>query len=175
MAPSTTPLISGSRKDIVLYDPTSMVQIDKQLAHGYVVMLGGPPSAKDEERPKGAKKRKIDEDAITLGFLALTQGNVVDACFGIRGNCAKPPANAGTQVKRIKSMLTAAADSSDGIRRRAVETYRQAFLEILRFHEQVAKLNFFTSCFRYGKIQHETELTLQEIFQRLQEVVATSR
>ncbi|CAJ1931892.1 unnamed protein product [Cylindrotheca closterium] len=94
-----------------LYDAESMMEIEKSVAQGYITLLGGNQDA--------------DADP-ALSFMALTQGNVIDACFGVssasmsRGEVtpnmqAARAAKAlldesalerpGTVVKRVKSKL----------------------------------------------------------------------
>jgi hypothetical protein len=159
-----------------LYDASCMLQVDAQMGHGFVIILGGmtaiPPSNK-KKQSRG--KNKIDDDnAVMLGYLALTEGNVIDACFGIKNQADRGKKSSVEQSKKVKRLITNAADSSDSVRRLAVETYRKAFVHVLDFHKEVAKLNFFTKCFSYGKIQHEAEMSLKDDFAQLQEAVAAA-
>jgi hypothetical protein len=161
-----------------LYDATCMLQVDAQMGHGFVIILGGmsaiaPANNKKNQQSRG--KNKIDDDnAVMLGYLAITEGNVVDACFGIKSQADRSKKSSVEQAKRVKSLITNAADSSDSVRRLAVETYRKAFVHVLDFHKEVAKLNFFTKCFSYGKIQHEAEMALKDDFAQLKEAVAAA-
>jgi hypothetical protein len=143
-----------------------MLVMDQQLAHGFVTILGGSPPL-----PKAATSQGlIDEGAVTLGFLALTEGNTVDACFGVSSISSKD-ARGKMMAKGVKQLLAAAADSNDDIRRLAVLTYQQAFRDVVRFHDKSKKLNFFTRCFCYGKLQQKTLARLKENFSHLDEAV----
>jgi hypothetical protein len=170
---SGKPLVNNDQS-IPLYDASCMLQVDAQMAHGFVVLLSGKSFAKAPKEQSRSNKHKVDDNTVMLGFLALTQGNVVDACFGITRVQDKKKKSSIEQAKRVKNLIADAADSSDGIRYLAVEAYRQAFQEISDFHQQVSKLNFFTSCFRLAKIQHDTEMLLKAAFAQLQEAVAAA-
>jgi hypothetical protein len=162
-------------KNVPLYDGTCMLQVDAQMTHGFVVLLGGSSPPK-KEQAKGGKK-KVDDNAINavmLGYLAITEGNVIDACFGIKSQADKGKKSSVEQAKKVKRLISSAADSSDSVRGLAVETYRQAFQIVLEFHQEVAKLNFFTKCFNYSKIQHEAEISLKDAFAELQEAIAAA-
>jgi hypothetical protein len=169
---SGTPLVNNG-KNAPLYDATCMLQVGAQMGHGFVIILGGAPAAAQKEQARGQKK-KADDSAVMLGFLAITEGNVVDACFGIMNQADKGKKSSVEQAKRTKRLLTNAAESSASVRGLAVETYRQAFQHVLDFHKKVAKLNFFTKCFNYAKIQHEAEMEIKDTFARLQEAVAAA-
>jgi hypothetical protein len=153
-----------------------MLNVDAQMGHGFVIILGGMTGIAPANKKKQSRgKNKIDDDnAVMLGYLALTEGNVIDACFGIKNQADKGKKSSVEQAKRVKRLITNAADSSDSVRRLAVETYRKAFVHVLEFHKEVAKLNFFTKCFNYGKIQHDAEMSLKHDFAQLQEAVAAA-
>jgi hypothetical protein len=155
-----------------------MLQVDAQMGHGFVIILGGMtaiPPANNKKKGQSRGKNKIDDDnAVMLGYLALTEGNVIDACFGIKNQADKSKKTAMEQAKKVKRLISNAADSSDAVRRLAVETYRKAFVHVLEFHKEVAKLNFFTKCFNYGKIQHAAEMALKDDFAQLKEAVAAA-
>jgi hypothetical protein len=157
-----------------LYDATCMLQVDAQMGHGFVIILGGMSAIAPAGKKKRGKNKIDDDNAVMLGYLAITEGNVIDACFGIKHQADKGKKSSMEQAKRVKRLITNAADSSDSVRRLAVETYRKAFVHVLDFHKEVAKLNFFTKCFSYGKIQHEVEMALKDDFAQLQEAVAAA-
>jgi len=137
-----------------------------EVAHGYVVLLGGT----GPEQTKGAatEKDNLDESQLSLGFMALTEGNVVDACFGVHLT-TKKNCKARQYAKEAKAFLAEAADSSDNFRRLAVNTYRHAFEIVFEFQEEVNKLNFFTVCFFYRGLQRKAESSLKRAFEDLQE------
>lgn len=139
--------------------------MDGSIAEGYVVLLGGNASK------NGKGKKKLTEDQIMLGFAALADGNVVDACFGITALTKKDsPARKASQD--AKTLLIDAVDMNEDIRKLAVQTYRTAFRVIMAFDERVGKLNCLTWCFSYGKIQREAEDALREAFKTLRKAIA---
>jgi hypothetical protein len=151
-----------------------MLQVDPQMGHGFVIILGGASPPKNKKEQSRGQKKIDDDNAVMLGYLAITEGNVIDACFGIKNQADKGKKSSMEQSKRVKRLITNAADSSDSVRRLSVETYKKAFQHVLDFHKEVAKLNFFTKCFQYAKIQHDFEMSLKDDFAQLQEAVAAA-
>jgi hypothetical protein len=152
-----------------------MLVMDRQLAQGSVAILGGSAPSSNAAASKPAvvgmpTDLLIDESAVTLGFLALTEGNTVDACFGV-SSISNKDARGKMMAKEVKQRLVAAADSNDAIRRLAVLTYQQAFRTVVGFHHEAKKLNCFTRCFCYGKLQRKTLARLKENFAHLEEAV----
>jgi hypothetical protein len=150
----------------VYYDEACLLVMDRQIAQGYVTILGGSGTP-------DAGGTTIDESSITLGFLALTEGNAVDACFGV-SSISNKDARGKKMAKEVKQVLAIAADSNDAIRRMAVLSYQQAFLIVVRFNDRTKKLNWFTRCFCYGKIQKQATARLKENFEHLEEAVQSA-
>lgn len=153
-----------------LYDTTSMLEMDMEVARGFVVLLGGAPAV--EKRSRGSKGRTSpspDDGAITLGFLALTEGNTVEACFGVSGVSKD---DAGKKFAReVKNVLADAVDSNEDIRRISVVTYQEAFRIIVKFGEAQKRLNCITRCFRFVKVKKTAVSNLRENFQHLEEAI----
>jgi hypothetical protein len=161
---SGSPLVSKSSSR-VFYDEACLLVMDRQIAQGFVTILGG--------RGLDAGDTGIDESKVTLGFLALTEGNAVDACFGVSSISSKD-AKGKKMAKEVKRLLATAADSNEAIRRMAVLTYQQAFLIVVRFNDKTKKLNWFTRCFCYGKLQKQAIARLKENFAHLEEAVQSA-
>ena len=126
-------------KDLVpLYVDACLLQIPADIAEGYRILLSG------------------DE---TLAILAITQGNVIDACFG-------SPTDPKRQrvVKEVKATLEELERP-----KMIVQAYLKAFERVLEFHKQVGQLHFWNYCFHYTRLQHEATEGFKEIFQGLQE------
>lgn len=149
-----------------LYDINCMLAIDGQMAQGYAILLSG--TAQD---PSRASKEEPSQQSIMLGFAALTDGNVVDACFGIREKSSEQGVR---QAKGVKAVLGDAAMMNSKVPRIAVTGYSKAFRVIMKFQQEVGKLNFITRCFRYGGVQKNAIVELQEAFAPLREVMATT-
>lgn len=158
-----------SGKEVRLYDVASLMTMEASIAKGYITLLGGMP----QENSKGKKKR-LTEDQIMLGFASLADGNVIDACFGVTALTKKDsPARKATQD--AKMVLIDAVDNNEDIRKLAVQTYRTAFRIVVTLDERVNKLNCFTRCFQYGKIQRQAEVAMSEAFDKLQKAVDESK
>lgn len=160
---SGSPLVSKSSSR-VYYDEACLLVMDRQIAQGFVTLLGGTPDAGDTV---------IDESKVALGFISLIEGNAVDACFGVSSISSKD-AKGKKMAKEVKEVLAIAADSNDAIRRMAVLTYQHAFLIVVRFNDKTNKLNWFTRCFCYGKLQKQTFARLKENFAHLEEAVQSA-
>lgn len=146
-------------------------------------------SQTETDTPKSQTSLELtvrSESDITLGFLALTEGTVIDTCFsGLKSPSkrnAERDSNDRTSTSsakkklcvQAKSALSEASYTSEAIEPLAVDTYRMAFQEVLNFHQEVSRLNFFTFCFRYGKLQCKSQASLNRIFQQLEEAVLAS-
>ena len=168
------PLVA--RQTISFYDFDCMLGISSSVANGYVILLTGGkaagPALDTEGRVKKSETCRESENSL-LGFLALTEGNVVDACFGVHAVAIKK-SSAMQQVNKVKSLLLAASDDNNDIRQLAVETYRGAFEILLQYQGKLRKLNFFTRCFRYRGLVRDTSTNLQRAFEELSDALQSS-
>eukprot|EP00980_Cylindrotheca_fusiformis_P024518 scaffold11979_cov130-Cylindrotheca_fusiformis.AAC.6 len=83
-----------------LYDPDCMMAIELSVARGYIALLGGL----DHENAD-----------LSLSFMSLTQGNVIDACFGvvdasIRRRETTPATRSATAAKQLLDECAANSD-----------------------------------------------------------------
>jgi hypothetical protein len=159
---------------IEFYDLESMLNVPPSVANGYIIILAGGTATASALDAKGRVARsKVEKDAAdstVLGFLALTEGNVIDTCFGLSTVASK--ASPGVKhVTKLKSLLMAAADEKDEVRQLAVDTFRGSFEILLQHQGKRARLNWFTRCFTYGKLIRETRAQLERAFEELTEVV----
>ena len=159
------PLTNSRDEEVILYDMTAMVSMEAHIANGYVALL--TPS-------KAGKKKQDRENAAVLAFLALTEGNVVDACFGLQSYSKDRDHKGAAFARRAKNLITEAADVSDSVPKLAIDTYRQAFNIVVETHKKVEDLNFFVRCFFAGGILRRGKESLRKCFQRLEEVVQAS-
>jgi hypothetical protein len=170
----------NNERIVQLYDPTCMLKIDQQIARGFVVLMAGAAadaSSGEASGKKKKKKNKIERTALELGFMAITDGNVVETCFGVSTSpvaASMRESAASKHARNVKLLLSEAADSNEQIPRIAVLTYQQAFRVVVHFHDEIAKLNFFTSCFKYGRIQHDAQEALRVTFQQLTSAVEST-
>jgi hypothetical protein len=151
-----------------LYDSESMLAINHSVASGFVVLLGGIEDA------KGKSDRKKDA-GISLGFLALTQGNVLDACFGVVNPSRREDTPASRSTREGKELLDDAALASDSIRGVAVEAYCAAFQVTINYNDKMGRLNCITRCFKSKKIRSKAEKSLRAAFMDLAEAIAETQ
>jgi hypothetical protein len=167
-----------------------MLVMDRPMAQGFVALLGGGGGAVPEQpQPASSKKKKsngsattasttnnnntLDDSAVTLGFLALTEGNSIEACFGVSSITMKD-ARGTIYAKEVKRLLIAAADSNDDIRRLSVSSYQEAFRIVIKFHDKSKKMNCLVHCFCFGKLQKKTMKQLAANFEHLEEAIHTA-
>jgi hypothetical protein len=161
---SSDALLKESQVLRKLYDTESMMLIKKGIASGFVVLLGGHGDS---------NKTRKDAD-YGLAFMALTQGNVLDACFGVVNPSRREDTPATRSTNEAKALIDGCA-TSDSFRVAAVKAYRDAFQVVLNHREQMGRLNCITKCFRTKKIRKKTEQDLRESFLGLAKSIGESR
>ncbi|CAB9516834.1 expressed unknown protein [Seminavis robusta] len=167
-----------------LYDNQALLAMDSKVASGYIVLMGGYPKTPKKKRKKKNKKNeeseeneeavpKLDRGAINLAFMALTDGNVVDACFGVKTHSAAGTAGsrAAKMAADAKELLNEAVRSSGAVREIAVTAYGKAFQIVLQYNQDIKHLNFITRCYRWKPIHQEAEESLFQAFRALNEAI----
>jgi hypothetical protein len=165
MATNKDPLLKASDVLDKLYDPDSMMSIKQSIADGYMVLLGGGRSKKKKDSVKGD---------VSLAFMALTQGNVLDACFGVVNPSRRDDTPAYRAAREGKELLDECA-TTDKFRHAAVGAYYGAFQLIVDYRGEMNRLNCITRCFRAKKIRKKTERNLVAAFSELAKAVGESR
>ena len=167
--PSRAPLLNN---DLELYDLSCLLNVSPQVAQGFIVLLGGMMMDVTAQ-----KNGKLKESDLNLAFSALTDGNIIDACFGVNNVSSKEGASsaARSHVKEVKSALASAGCEDDRVKRAIVDTYRKVFRAILDFHQQVAKLSLWTFCFKYNKCVRDADVAVHDLFEQLVEVIVASK
>jgi len=215
---SSTPLVSyldytlnddkspKKERNIHLYDPDSTLNINRDLANGFLILLSGGLNSvivvnesMKNEKMKNIKKinsevdetaknfhRNIndeltsEEDALyQLAFSALTDGNVIDTTFGVhsaggfkrRKDTSVLSYNASLLAKMT---LAEAAQSSEIIRKLAVETYCKCFEIVIMYHLNLEDLSIINWCYKHKKVRNDAEKNLRMAFAPLYEAVEAS-
>jgi hypothetical protein len=106
--------------------------------------------------------------------MALTQGNVLDACFGVVNPSRRENTPATRSANEAKALIDGCA-TSDSFRVAAVEAYRDAFQVVINHRERMDRLNCITRCFGTKKIRKKTEQSLRESFLGLAKAIGESR
>jgi hypothetical protein len=160
------PLTNSRNEEIILYDMTALLEVAPHVAQGYVALL----------TPTLAGKSQADqENAYTLAFLALTEGNVVDTCFGISTYTTNNDDHKGAAfARRAKNLIGLAGDVSDNVSTLAVDTYRQVFETLVDMHQKRRRLFFLWRCFMSGSIQRRGKDKIRKAFTPLEEALQSS-
>ena len=175
---SSDPLLTTRKEQLhaKLYDVECMMAIKESVCNGYVVLLKGRPlspanNTNTESHEKSKKKinnnnNNDDEndDSDALAFLALTSGNVIDACFGVANTRSTSSTPTSRSVNDAKTLLEENCLKTDTFRRTAIAAYCDAFQVTIVHHEKIRKLNCLTRCFRSRKIQRQTGTNIKTAF-----------
>ena len=169
--PSTELLLRENEILEQLYDSDSMLSISKSIAQGYITLLGG-----------GAAGAGGHADAdLSLSFSALTQGNVLDACFGVvavggRGEITPAVQSARTAKSLLSNCcISTATSNEEQFQRLAVNSYCSAFQECVTYQEKIHKMNYCLRCFFGKKKRKKAEKQLRVAFLELAKVIGETR
>lgn len=152
---------------IQLYDTSSFLEMDVSRVQGYVILLQG---SAEQPRPGGTPSKQT----ILLAFSALTDGNVIDACFGTL-HSKEASEQALRKAKDVKRMLDDASDARSSFPAVAVKAYSGGFRAVLKYKTAANKLNFITRCFFYSGIKNSVMKELEESFAELQKALSEER
>ncbi len=182
-----------------LIDIDSALDISRDVADGYLILLsGGSNSAqairaqrkknKVSSAPSPQSKRDVttrsfgtltpeELSSMQLAFNALTDGNAIDALFGVKSMggikrskvTSEKAYNSAVEAKRA---LMGAAMASEANRILAVETYIKCFEILVKHHIDAEKGP--TWCGKQQKIREAAAKQITEVFRPLDEGVAAS-
>jgi len=124
-----------------------MLELNPSIAKGFISLLGGGSDANNTNSGTTAPPTAD----VNLSFLALTEGNVLDTCFGISNSNIKSTNT--EKSKKGKELLADAAYINDDMKSIAVTGYRDAFIAIVTYQKEMKQLNFITKCFQSKKIR----------------------
>lgn len=115
---ATTSSNNSNKRIVSLYDPESMLTIKSSIAQGYITLLSGGmdhnnvPIQSTNTSSSFNKKRNVptseqpqftkqqEEEFMALAYAALTDGNVIDICFGIQnGNIITSSTTKSSKLK----------------------------------------------------------------------------
>jgi hypothetical protein len=164
-APSKEVLVKDHKQLVgKLYDEDSILELKPSMASGFVILLAGGPTGKK-------KTKKAD---VNLGFLALTEGNVLDACFGVVSSSRGKNTPATRSAREGKDLLGNAGYTSDDFKRIAVEGYCEAFEVAVVYHEEFGRLNCITRCFKTKGIRKKAQKNLRVAFLNVAKAITES-
>ena len=189
---------------IPLVDTESALEIPKDVADGYIILLsGGSLSAHmiKERRQHGGRKVKpvsgpdsssrpqaglsssavslTDQSALDFAFAALTDGNVIEAVFGVESNGGFKRTKNTSEIaynaaRNAKMAMMDASISSGSVKKLAVETYIRLFEILIDFHLDMEGIGFITWCVKHQKVEVTAMKDINQAFGPLHEVIGSS-
>jgi len=170
---------------VPLYDPVCMLDISQEVASGYLILLlGGPETTLSPQKKRRGKRDRslvlaqsdpdLNDSVVNLSFLALTDGNVLNACFGAPTQLCDASSPAYQMAQNGKAALADAADSSDAVRKLAVQSYVMGFRVVRDYNDKVARMSPCTRCFKQAELHKRAEHDLNVAFRTLSEAVAAA-
>ena len=195
-----------------LYDAESALEISKDVADGFLILLsGGQNSAnviKEKRLEKGGKNSEGNYVApqsqdsggtissqnsqdLNFAFAALTDGNVIEATFGVEScgglkrakttsEVAFNNARAAKQAILEASLATPTnvnvnvhADSSRSVKQISVDTYIRCFEIIISYHLDLDSIGFITYCVKHHKVTDRAIRDLKKAFAALNEEISS--
>ena len=176
-----------------LVDADTALEITKDVAEGYIILLSGgnitAQTIKNRKLEQGKKASKssfaptaislVDSNSINFAFAALTDGNVIEAAFGVESNgglkrSRNTSETAYNNARNAKQALMDACMSSESIKKLAVETYIRLFEIIIELHIDLETIGFITWCMKHQKIQSTALKKVYKAFSPLSEAIASS-
>jgi len=180
------------QSEIPLFDVDATLSIPRNVADGYLILLsGGMKSAKALRDGMKAKRANGGESSsqsfetnremsmVKLSFAAITEGNVVEATFGVEctGGMRKgknTSEKAFNNSRRMKAALVDASIASEGIPTLVVNTYIRSFEVVSTYHMKIEQLGFISWCWRHQKIREMSITDLKKAFEPLKEALNAS-
>ena len=143
--------------NVQFYDPNAVLDVSKEIALGYLILLTGgnyeyeSPSIpnevlatgdkaedviKQKEAPQSARTLPVtDEQTVALAYAAITDGNVLHTCFGLKSGPNGRPTNVIGE-KQSSSIFccfpSASAASFQNLRSNKGKKEMQQLVELLR-------------------------------------------
>ena len=144
------PLMSSYQNAVQLYDAEALLDVSPEVSQGYLILLS---SHTNDDR--------------TLSFASLTDGNVLDACFGTHSQRQDTTNPLWRHCRDAKAALSTAADSSPSFNKLAIETYIHAFTIVRNYHVAIHKMHCCIRCFRQAAKRSKAKQDLKDAFQTL--------
>jgi hypothetical protein len=167
-----TAAVSNASSQPLLYDPMAMLELSSAVCQGYIALLS---AGKAGEQPLKGGVNESTYSHIELAYAAVVDGNVIDACFGVRVSSKK---NASTEkrIKEVKELIdelvNSASDDGDNMEEMVVLAYVTAFQSIVQMHSKLKQLNMILKCFCTKRVRNRTFQSLQKCFHPLQQHIA---
>jgi hypothetical protein len=155
-------------KVVPLYDANAMTELASTVCQGYITLLTGAV-----EQARGSSDKETQERVFQLAYAALTDGNVIDACFGVRISSKKNSA-INTLIQEAKRAVDDAVSSNEHVGRVAIDAYKNGFGTVISMNKKLSKLNILTKCFLEKKIRNAARSKLATDFLQLEQAVTSA-
>lgn len=137
----------------------------------------GESTSQMEDR--GELTAAMSVDTMEMAFTAVTEGNVVDAVFGVSTNgglrqTEDSSPRAFEAARLAKEALRDAAETTHVIRKLAVESYAAGFLIVVDYHAKIRDLTLFSWCWNYQALRKQAHKDLSRAFSIIHEALAVS-
>ena len=184
---------------VPLVDLDSALDIPRDVADGYLILLSGGTNSAQTIRQQ-RKKNKVSSvptstkkgdvtvrsfgtltpaelSSMQLAFNSLTDGNAIDALFGVKsmGGIRRSKSTSEKAYKsanEAKQALLEAAMASEANRLLAVETYIKCFEIIIKYHLDSEKVSAW--CGKKEQVRQLAAKQITAVFRPLDEGVAAS-
>ena len=179
-----------------LFDAESVLEIPKDVADGFLILLsGGQKSAKIIEQNKTNSSYESPSSGtspadLNFAFNALTDGNVIEATFGVESNGGLKRANTTSEIAfnaartakmAIMDASLAAPSSTNSssplkvsVKDLAVQTYIRCFEIVIAYHLELESIGFITYCIKHHKVTEKAMRKLRESFESLNEAISSA-
>ena len=167
--------------DVALYDPNSMLELSSSLCQGYVTLLSAGKASEQARGGHSGSSNNIDNNHIELAYASISDGNVIDVCFGVTSYSSASKASAST-LQRIKDakeiiddLINSDLNHNDddeneiAFEETVVRAYCTSFQHIIQMQDRMKRLNVFTKCFCSQRMRHQTIQSIRENFYPLQQ------
>jgi hypothetical protein len=178
-----------------LFDAESVLEIPKDVADGFLILLsGGQKSAKIIEQNKTNSSYESPSSGtpadLNFAFNALTDGNVIEATFGVESNGGLKRANTTSEIAfnaartakmAIMDASLAASSSTNSssppkvsVKDLSVQTYIRCFEIVIAYHLELESIGFITYCIKHHKVTEKAMRKLREAFESLNEAISNA-
>ena len=132
-----------------LYDEDEVLKLTPSVAHGYIVLL----SCCD-----------VDEQ---MSLAALTDGNVVDACFGAGPGSELRGADRAGAMRSAKEVKDYVRGLPEELKPLAVECYVRLFKIVEVYHESLEEAGWLLGCCKEGEIRKVAIFEMRRVFRSI--------
>ena len=168
-----------NKLDILFYNSDSTMDISRDVAKGFLILLTLGNNT-DNNNNNNNKDNYNDDDRIKFAFAVLTDGNIIDICFGDKPQGGIKFAGSSYSIKlakRTKQLLKDFGDNdSDNTNTNkeiAINAYKQCLQTVINCHDEIDELGIVSLwCWKARYVRKKTEDKLRESFSSLKQAIS---